>query len=319
MSYPAIKLNDSFLGLKDTPSAYSSAGGMLVSVLDTEQGLHFILNTDNHQYIVDIPTPVTPIVVGDVLSFYEGSWKKAMTSEDNKTAQGMVIKIDGSAYTLIRFGELILPAHGYDLNTWYYLDIDGTYTKTKPDVIEQLIFFVYDIDTIHVHVERPIIPAITDVGYADVGELGNVGWTFPVPTASVWTKLPFEHPQISTEENFRFDTATQRLMVDFNEAPGTEILCNITISMSVNLGTAAAVRHLYVAHGIDGAVHANSGWQYNFLATASVDAGVMTPITYNWTGLIQNGKGIEIYIKSNVVGEIAGIGRVLSVNGSINV
>lgn len=103
--------------------------------------------------------------IGQPLSYYGGVWQQADTSQESHTAQGIVVKIYNGEATLIRFGDLTLPSHGYTVGEIYGLDTSGNVILYPPlvpssNTIMQTLFFVKDADTLQLNVELPVLGVV---------------------------------------------------------------------------------------------------------------------------------------------------------------
>jgi len=111
-----------------------------------------------HKYII----PDNTFTIGEALAEVAGVWQQANTSDEEHTAQGMVIDITAGEATLIRYGDMELTAHGYTVGEWYHLSDSGSFIlDTSAQLIEQVMFYVKDTDNIEINIERPIQKAPT--------------------------------------------------------------------------------------------------------------------------------------------------------------
>lgn len=271
-----------------------------------------------HKYVVDIPVPVTPIEVGDVMSFYTTKWRKADSSREDRTAQGAVVKIEGTKYTLIRFGDIKIKTHGYELNTWYWLAADGTYVKERPFKLAQLLFYVYDADILQFNIEQPITQIEEKLGWIHLGEHPDIGWTFTPSTINVFEelKIGIPHYDPNNTRSFTLDTPSNRVKLNFPVRPEEPVFVQVTIMVALTLES-SSTRNIEIAHGVDGTVMSQTDW-YNQQYGANLPAlGVYIPITYHWSGQVKNDHTISIFIRSDTAEQIMGVAKSIQVTGQI--
>lgn len=272
-----------------------------------------------HKYTIEIPAGTTPYIVGDVLAYYERAWRKADSSKEERTAQGVVIKIEGNKYTLIRFGDIEKTAHGYELNHWYWLKADGTYTKDKPSRLAQLLFYVYDENILQFNIEQPVLARDEKNGWIHIGEHPDVGWTITPTDIRHYFELKITDPHfdIHNVRNFTVEPGTNRVKVDFPVRPDEDVFVNITIMLSLNLNS-ASTRTIEVAHGVDGSVTSMADWYnqtYSGNPRETLDQNI--PMTYNWSGIVKNDHTISIFLRASTADQITGIAKSIQVTGIV--
>lgn len=308
----------SFKLVKKTGSTHTWVGGASYISPDLSTGGGLGGAAGYHKYIIDVPTATTPFVVGDVLAYYTKAWRKADSSREERTAQGVVVDKAGTKYTIIRFGDIKLPLHGYDLNTWYWLDTDGTYTKDRPAKLAQLLFYVYDIDTLQFNIEQPITQIEEKLGWIHLGENPLAGWTFTPTVLNTFEELRIVVPHYEplNTRSFILDTTTNRIKLDFPVRPEEPVFVQITIMVALSLES-GSTRNIEIAHGVDGTVMSQTDWYNQHYGTNLPALGVYIPITYNWSGQVKNDHTISIFIRSDTLETIYGLAKGIQVTGQI--
>lgn len=307
----------SVLEITDTPESYVDQAGMTLLVNADEDGMIFG-GAGYHKFTVVIPTPDRPISVGDVLAYYTGAWRHADSSREERTAQGAVVGIQDDHYIMIRFGDIIVPTHGYELNTWYWLKADGTFIKEKPAKLAQLLFYVYDADTLQFNIEQPITQIEEKLGWIHIGEQPNVGWTFTPSTINAFEELKIHTPHFNAANvrNFTLDPATHRIKVDFPVRPEEPVFVQISIMVALSLES-GSTRNIEIAHGVDGRVDTTADWYNQLYGTNLPALGVFIPITYNWSGQVKNGHHISIFLRTEIREQTIGLAKAIQVTGQI--
>jgi len=151
-------------------------------------------------------------------------------------------------------------------------------------------------------------------GYGTVGEIGNISWSANIVATGTWEKMPFTRPQVSAMKNFSYDAVNDRLVVDFPVAPDTPIEIDLTISMGINPVSATA-RAILIAHGINGAVGLEADTFYQSITFDTPTASMITPLTYVWRGVVNNGAGIDMFMQSSDTGNFTGRARYITAKG----
>jgi hypothetical protein len=102
--------------------------------------------------------------VGDAIGHFGGEWIKATGVNSEHSALGIVAEVTPvvenpylhDRLIIIIYGSVEQKAHGYIINSWYYLNTDGTFTAAVPVTgINQRLFYVPDANNINVYVDRP--------------------------------------------------------------------------------------------------------------------------------------------------------------------
>jgi hypothetical protein len=122
--------------------------------------------------------------------YHDGtSWLKAKADDSATLADFVVTEvINVNDFKAAKFGEVISVAHSYTVGEHYFLSdtVAGGAVIGEPSQFSNPIFYVEDVDTIHLEVYRPSVTSLASSGAADAlsttGDDVNVSLS-PPPTA----------------------------------------------------------------------------------------------------------------------------------------
>ena len=173
------------------------------------------------------------------------------------------------------------------------------------------------IDSMAMGTELPTPHPVTVNGYGSVGEAGNISYSKTIVQANTWEIFSIGSPQLGTMDNITFLPLTNELLLDFPVTAGTPIYVTFTMNTSVDLLTTPA-RTLDVTHAVNGVTNPNAAWHFVQLAQTNTVPTNFIPISYTWSGIMLNSDdGINIMVKSNIVGAFHGRGYYITITGSV--
>lgn len=106
------------------------------------------------------------LILLDAIYHNGTAWVKAQADDADTLAEYVVTKVaDVDNFTATKFGEVEVLAHGLTVGEHYFLsDVSaGLATATEPDSFSSPVFYVEDINTLHIEVYRPSDITTVDV------------------------------------------------------------------------------------------------------------------------------------------------------------